>query len=400
MRLFLYRMRHRGTSFARDRQPEVAILVDGSTGYGRSVFRGVMRYANAQRRWIIHTELRRLISGKPAWPRCDGVIVAGVPMELLPPIRRRTRHFIHCSASADIKYGPVICLDDVEAGRLAAEHLLDCRLEKFGFFGRVGWSASDERCAGFIRAIEARGFSCLVSPAKWRGSYSQTAVDERQMLKWLKSLPRPIGVLAADDSAGVALAAGCLKAGIGVPDEVAILGVNNDDLLCDSAWPPLSSVEADYSRVGYSAAVMLDRLLQGERIPPDQRTVRLHPLGIVRRMSTDVLAVDDPQLAQAVRFIREHACDPCSMDDVLRHIAVGRRWLERQFARKLNRTPHEEILRVQMETAKRLLLQPGLPIEDIALRCGFSSAPSMGRAFLRSFDMTPAAFRRRSIARL
>jgi LacI family transcriptional regulator len=157
-------------------------------------------------------------------------------------------------------------------------------------------------------------------------------------------------------------------------------------------------VEADYSRVGYSAAVILDRLLAGEHISVEQRTVRLHPLGIVRRQSTDVLAVDDPQLSQAVRYIREHACDPCSMDDVLRHTAVGRRWLERQFARKLNRTPHEEILRVQMETAKRLLLQPGLPIEDIALRCGFSSAPSMGRAFLRSFEMTPAVFRRRSIA--
>jgi LacI family transcriptional regulator len=391
-------MRHLQKAARLAKQPVVAIVVDGSTGYGRSIFRGVMRYANAQRRWIIHSEMRRPVAGKLSWPSCDGAIIAGVPDDLLPTIRRRTKHFIHCSASADAKYGPIICLDDAEAGRLAAEHLLDCRLERFGFFGRVGWAASDQRAAGFARALEARGISCLMSTAQWRGLDSQTAQDERHLIKWLKSVPKPIGILAADDSAGSAVAAACLKANISVPEQVAIIGVNNDDLLCDSAWPPLSSVEADYSRVGYSAAVLLDRLLDGERIPLEQRTVRLHPLGIVRRLSTDVLAVDDPQLAQAVRYIREHACDPCSMDDVLHHIAVGRRWLERQFARKLDRTPHEEILRVQMETAKRLLLQPGLPIDDIAIRCGFSSAPSMGRAFLRSFEMTPAAFRRRSIA--
>jgi LacI family transcriptional regulator len=149
--------------------------------------------------------------------------------------------------------------------------------------------------------------------------------------------------------------------------------------------------------VGFTAALILDRLIGGEKIPTEQHFIRVPPLGIVRRLSTDVLAVDDPSLAQAVTFIREHACDPCSVDDVLRHTAVGRRWLERQFALKLNRTPHEEILRVQMDAAKRLLLQPGLPVEDIAARCGFSSAPSLGRAFVRSFQITPAAFRRRSI---
>jgi LacI family transcriptional regulator len=270
-----------------------------------------------------------------------------------------------------------------------------------------------------------------MSPAQWPGLEAQTVKEERRLVSWVKSLPRPIGILAVDDSAACDLAAACLKAGIIVPDEIAIIGVNNDDLLCQSAWPPLSSVEGDFSRVGYTAAVILDRLLSGEKIPIDQRTVLVPPLGIVRRLrgcfrtgrsiescggippdradtarlrevvkqppSTDVLAVDDPQLSQAVSFIREHACDPCSIEDVLNHIAVGRRWLERQFALKLNRTPHDEILRVQMDAAKRLLLQPGLPIEDIATRCGFSSAPSLGRAFVRSFKITPAAFRRRSI---
>jgi len=390
-------MRQREPLTALAKRPIVSIIVDGTTTYGRNVFRGAMRYANAQRRWVIQSELRRLSAGDISLARCDGAIIAGAPDDVLSLMKRRATHFIHCSATADIRRGPMVCVDDAEAGRLAAEHLLDCRLERFGFFGDRQWIASVNRAAGFLSAIEARGFSCQICPVQWQGLHSETAESKRQLVKWLKSLPKPIGVFAADDSAANSLAAACLKADIGVPDEVAIIGVNNDDLLCDSAWPPLSSVDADFSRVGYTAAVLLERLLAGEKIPMEERTVRLQPLGVVRRLSTDVLAVDDPQLATAVRYIREHACDPDAMRQVLRHTAVGRRWLERQFVRKLNRTPHDEILRVRMETAKRLLLQPGLQIDDIAVRCGLSSAQSLCRAFAHSFDITPAAFRRRSV---
>jgi LacI family transcriptional regulator len=110
-----------------------------------------------------------------------------------------------------------------------------------------------------------------------------------------------------------------------------------------------------------------------------------------------VLAVDDPQVADAIRFIREHACDPCSVDDVLREVPVGRRWLERQFVKRLGRTPRDEILRVQMDAAKRLLLQPALTLPEIAERCGFSSGPTFGRAFLRAMGTTPATYRRAAL---
>jgi LacI family transcriptional regulator len=203
--------------------------------------------------------------------------------------------------------------------------------------------------------------------------------------------------MAVDDSAAHDLAAACLKAGIGVPDHVAIMGVNNDDLLCDSAWPPLSSVDCDYSRVGYIAAGMLDRLLKDEKLPKAEREVRLAPLGVVRRQSTDLLAVDEPEVADAVRYIREHACDPCSVGDVLRHVPVGRRWLERQFMKKLGRNPHDEIMRVRIETAKRLLLQPELTLPDIAERCGFAANQNLGRAFRDATGVTPGVYRRAAI---
>ena len=186
----------------------------------------------------------------------------------------------------------------------------------------------------------------------------------------------------------------CLEARIPVPERVAILGVNNDDLMCESAWPPLSSIDAGYDRVGYAAARLLDRLMGGEDVPAEQRIVRLPPLGVVRRASTDLLAVDDPNVADALRYIREHACDPCTVEEVLRHVPVGRRWLEQQFVQRLSRTPHEEIIRVRMEIAQRLLGEPEMTNSNVARQCGFSTVQSFIRAFHQCVGTTPGAFRR------
>lgn len=203
--------------------------------------------------------------------------------------------------------------------------------------------------------------------------------------------------MAADDAAAHDLASACLKVGIGVPDHVAIIGVNNDDLLCESAWPSLSSVEADYSRMGYTAAKLLERMLSGEKLKKDERLVMHPPLGVVQRVSTNVLAVGDPNLVNAIRFIREHACDPCSVDDVLREVPVGRRWLERNFTREFGRTLHDEITRVRIDNARRLALQPDLSLYDIAFRCGFAAFTNFNLAFRRITGTTPGAYRRNAL---
>jgi hypothetical protein len=203
-----------------------------------------------------------------------------------------------------------------------------------------------------------------------------------QLIKWLRELPKPIGILAADDAVAHDLAASCLDAGIGVPEHVAIVGINNDDLLCESAWPPLSSVEADYSRMGYLAARHLDQLLSGQKLARKDRYVLLPPLGVVQRQSTDVLAVNDPDIAEAIRFIREHACEPCSVPDVLKHVPVGRRWLERQFASTLGPNParrnHPSKNRRRPPTAAPARNQPRTksPPAAVSRRIKTSSAPS------------------------
>ena len=287
-------------------------------------------------------------------------------------------------------------MDDDAVGVIAARHLLDCRLENFGFYGRNPASPlSVNRFLGFCRAVAERGYTCSDANLGWPTSLEvRTHKHLPKLLKWLESLPKPVGVMAVDDAAAHDLAAASLQAKLSVPDRVAIIGVNNDDLLCESAWPPLSSVDCDYSRVGYIAASTLDRLLRGEKLTEEERAVRLAPLGVVRRQSTDLLAIEDPVVAEAVRYIRENACKPCSVDDVLRVVPVNRRWLERQFQKNLGRNPHDEIMRVRIETAKRMLLRPELTLQEISERCGFASNQNFGRAFQHLAGTTPGVYRR------
>lgn len=380
---------------ARKRRPLVGIAVDAAMNFGRAVMRGVMRYANVRRRWLLHEELRANSLALENWPECDGAVVGGASAAVMEFIRQRSRFVVSCSGATDPREMPVVCADSYAVGRLAAEHLLECRLEHFGYYGWHDQRVSMEREEGFRMALAQRGFSVSVSPVSWPQMYEWTSRKHREpLIEWLKSLPKPVGIFAVDDAAAHDLAAACLEAGIPVPDRVAIIGVNNDDLLCESAWPPLSSVQVDFSRVGYLAARQLDRLLEGETLDPSERMIRVPPLGVVRRMSTDVLAVEDPNLAAAVSFIREHACDPCTVQDVLRHVPVGRRWLERQFVRQLGRTPHDEIIRVRMEMARRLLLESDESLKEIAQRCGFSAVQNFTRAFHQVMGITPAAYRR------
>ncbi|HYO10248.1 MAG TPA: substrate-binding domain-containing protein [Tepidisphaeraceae bacterium] len=381
--------------------PLVGVVIDGVSSYGRGVLRGVMRYANLQRRWLLHEDLWRATESLRHFPECDGAIIAGAGGGTFDFIRQRCRHVIYCSGAADPAICPVVSLDDNAAGVMSAHHLMDCRLERFAFYGNAGAGESTvaaKRLVGFRDALAARGFSCLESPVLWpSGNDWLTHAHRPRLVEWLRSLPKPIGIMAVDDAAGHDLAGACLEAGVSVPDRVAIVGVNNDDLLCEGAWPPLSSIEADFSRVGYHAAKLLDRMMSGEAIATEERHVRLAPLGVVQRMSSNVLAVADANLADAIRFIREHACDPCTVHDVLRHVPVGRRWLERQFVAHLGRTPHDEITRVRVEAGQRLLLQPDLSLPEIAQRCGFSAVQNFARLFSQEVGTTPAAYRRNAL---
>ncbi|MGN6625659.1 MAG: AraC family transcriptional regulator [Tepidisphaeraceae bacterium] len=388
----------RATSSRLRARPVIGIAVDAASAYGRGIMRGIMQYANAQRRWEIYSMLRGTLDERPhAWPRCNGAICAGVQRETLDSIRGHSRHCIICSGSA-IHAGErhVVCLDDVATGVMAAEHLAQSRPRSFAFIGLPASPHSINRQRGFLSALKT-AHAGRIAPSFDHPGITPNLEHWPAMIAWARDLPRPAAVFAVDDTVAYDLAAACLRAEIAVPEHVSILGVNNDDLLCESAWPPLSSIDAGFPRIGYAAGHLMDRLLSGKKLSKAERQVKLPPLRVVRRRSTDALAVTDPTVADALRFIREHACDPCSVDDVLNHLAVSRRLLELKFTRTLGHSPKEQILSVQMEAARSLLLQPGMTLPTIAERCGFSDQSAFGRAFRRTTGRSPGTYRRDAV---
>src|SRR3954468_24556691 len=200
--------------------------------------RGVMRYANMERRWLLHEELRHVVDGAlNNLPQCDGAILAGVSTAIVQRVRQRCRHVVRCSGSADPRETPAVSLDDHAVGAIAAEHLIECQLKSFGFYGYLpGASVAAKRFEGFRDKLKAHGFECSEAGVGWPQSADNPSDGHwDRATQWLQRLPKPAGVMAVDDSAAHELAGICFKANIGVPDRVAIVGVNNDDLLCDSA---------------------------------------------------------------------------------------------------------------------------------------------------------------------
>lgn len=377
------------------KHPVVGILVDGVSSFGRGVLRGVTQYANLQRRWELRAELWPCHERTDALPKCDAVIIAGQPAPVLSWAIAHVRHVINCSGAGDPAQSPVVSLDNCAVGAMAAGHLLECGLERFAFFGSTTYRTAADRLRGFVAVLAEQGYQGIQSPAEidyGRGYQLDQRRDE--IATWVAGLPKPVGVLAYDDPTAYALAAAALEANISVPDRMAIIGVNDDTLICESAWPPLSSVDCGWIRVGHQAAVLVDDLLSGKHIPHEQREIRIPPLGVVQRQSTSLLAIEDQDLAEAIHYIRKHACAPCSVGDVLDHVPVGRRWLERHFMRTLGRTPHDEMMRVRIETAQRFLMRSTLALPEIARRCGFSKTSSLHVAFKRVTGQTPAVFRR------
>jgi LacI family transcriptional regulator len=212
------------------------------------------------------------------------------------------------------------------------------------------------------------------------------------MERWLTQLPQPVGILAANDELGVRLIKACGQLRLRIPDEVAVLGVDNDELICRASRPPLSSINMGADRIGQRAVQVLDDWFAGKAPPTEPITVP--PLEVVTRVSTDTLAVDHPETAQAIRLIRERACQGLTVRQLLRHVPVARRTLEYQFKRRLQRTVHQEIRRVQLQRVRNLLVATDWDMPAIAAESGFEYPSQMSTLFKKHTGLTPTDFRR------
>jgi LacI family transcriptional regulator len=216
------------------------------------------------------------------------------------------------------------------------------------------------------------------------------------LAQWLRSLPRPVAVMACNDMRALQVVAAAQSCGLLVPEEVAVLGANNDTFRCEMGYPPISSVAPNAFQSGYQAAELLDRLMGGAKSEPVDR--RIEPLGVVTRHSTDVLAIEDKNVASALSFIREHACEGITVEAVLKHAFASRRQLEKKFRRHIGRSPQAEIRRVQVAKIRQLLFETDFPLKKIAELTGFEHVEYMCVVYKRLTGEAPGAYRKRLTA--
>jgi LacI family transcriptional regulator len=279
---------------------------------------------------------------------------------------------------------------------MAAEHLLERGFQNFGFtgFSNYGWSC--ERQSGFVEALRLAGKRCDVFNVNYPGDVTP-AWDDNQisgLAKWLKRLPKPVGIMTCFDLRASQILHAAYTNEILVPEELAVIGANNDLIRCEMAMPPLSSVAPNAFQSGYRAAEVLAEMLSGKRF--DSLDERIEPLGVVTRPSTDVLAIEDKSLASALNFIRQRACQGISVAQVVRHAYASRSQLEKKFRRHLGRSPQAEIRRVQVAKIRQLLAETDFPLKKIAEMTGFEYVEYMCVVFKRITGQSPGECRRKT----
>jgi len=374
----------------------VAVVIEASNAYARGLLTGILRHVREHEPWTVflpeHGRGTPPLEALAMWAG-DGVIArieTGSTAKAIERLRRKLGiPVIDVSAARLIADLPYVETDDAAIAQAAADHFFERDFRHFAFLGDSRFQWSDNRSRAFVEAAAAKGNDVAVFSSR---RTTAPADDDEAVEAWLTGLPKPVALLACYDSRGRQAIDACRRAGIAVPDEVAVLGVDDDDVLCGLASPPLSSVMPDAIGAGRLAANLLEQLMRGESLT--QSEWLLPPLGIATRQSTDVLAIDDPLVVAAVRQIREHACDGIKVTDVVRSLATTRRALENRFTKRVGHTPHEEIARVQFRRVEQLLRETELSLAAIATRAGFKHTEYMTVAFTKRHGMPPSRWRK------
>jgi LacI family transcriptional regulator len=380
----------------------VALLIETSRAYGRDLLVGIAQYVRVHGPWSIEFQEGDPCEEPPEWFERwegDGVIA-----------RVKARSVANAIAKLGVPAVDLYCWlpdlkmatmrsDEAAVGRLAAQHLLERGFRHFGFCGFNGTEWSDRRGASFQQCIAKAGLPCqvFVNPRPPSQSatleYEEHGVEyEQQLRRWLEALPKQVGLMACNDTRGRQVLNACRDLDLAVPDDVAVVGVDKDEVLCELSDLPLSSVILNTQRIGFEAAALLARMMAGEK--PPRETILIEPLGVATRRSTDVLSVGDSNVAKALLFIRDRACEGPSIDAVAAFAGLSRSVLQRRFRAVLHKTVHEAIIQARLKRACELLSLTDLPLLDVAEKAGFKHCEYMGAVFKANFGKTPAQYRK------
>tara|TARA_A100001391_G_scaffold98877_2_gene65601 strand:- start:571 stop:1740 length:1170 start_codon:yes stop_codon:yes gene_type:complete len=374
----------------------VALFIETSNAYARGLLDGVLAYVRSHEPWALYLPEQERGAPPPQWLaqwRGDGIIARIETDVIAKRLARLKVPVIDVSAARHSWTVPYVETNDDRIAELAVEHFLERGFTRFAYCGDPGFAWSQLRQDAFQKCVarSAGEFYLYDSISRWDRDYSWTT-EKTRLSRWISGLPQPIGIFACYDIKAQQLLQVCRDLSIAVPESIAVLGVDNDRLVCELSTPPLSSVIPNARRTGYEAAALLDRMMLGEPVPATGHFI--DPLGIETRQSTDILAIDDPEVAAALRYIRENAWRGINVADVLAVVPLSRRVLESRFRKRLGRTPHEEIVRLRIDRVKQMLHDTDISLAVIAGRCGFENSEYLSVAFRREVGQTPSGYRK------
>jgi LacI family transcriptional regulator len=382
------------------KRPRVALMVESSRAYGRDILSGIAKFIRENNSWTVFFQDLNLCDETPGWLKewkGEGIIARLENDSILNVIHHLKVPTVFLRrVGVDAKM-PCILTDNAAVSKLCYQHLKERGFRHFAFCGFDGADYSDERRDEFSRLVTSAGLHCHVyshaHPIKNNtAKYELLGVnDGLQVAEWIRLLPKPVGLMACNDMRGQQVLDACRAVGVSVPEEVAVIGVDNDEVVCNLSAPPLSSVVPNADRVGYEAAQLLSEMMAGKKVR--QTEIFIEPNRIISRRSTEILAIDDRRIAVAAHFIREHACEGIGIHDVLRAVPMSRSWFNQRFRKILGRSPKEEIQRVRLQRAAELLCDTDWPVKRISTEVGFDDPFHFSRVFTKAYQHSPSRHR-------
>jgi len=374
--------------------PSVFLFVETSREFGRGLLNGIARYSRLHGPWRVYRQSAGLESPLPQWRdlKIDGAIVrdgnmvgdllkSGMPLIFAQHTRERYAPY------------PAIITDSAEIGAMAAAHFLDRGFEHFAYCGLDEFVWSRLRGRHFGERLEQSGYEADVYRQPKARAKRAWKSEQPLIAEWLESLPKPLALMCCNDDRALQVIEACKLADLYVPDQVAVLGVDNDVLICDLADPPISSIALNTEGAGHEAAELLEQLMNGAPMAGQQ--IRVQPTHIATRMSTDMLAVADVEVAAAVRFVRQNPNRMMQVNDVVEATNVSRRVLEKRFKATLHRSVYQEIRRVRVNYIIGLLVGTDMSITEIALKSGFDGVEHISRYFRKETGTSLREYRKR-----
>lgn len=370
---------------------KIILLLETSREFGRELLKGIARYSKLHGPWSFYLEPRGLKSSVPRiknW-KADGIIMRNsVISSDLIKLKLPTVLCLH--ETRRLKHLPVVVTDSRVITNLASEHLLNRGMKNFAFCGFDSLEWSNERRECFTERISEAGFKVNI----YKNSAKSVSWDKEQILlkKWLAKLPKPVGILACNDDRGQQVLEACKLARLNVPEDVAVIGVDNDPIICGFCDPPLTSIALNTEHAGYAVAELLDKLMKGE--PMNGQEIKVTATHVVRRQSTDIVFVEDEAVSNAVKYIRQNSKNKIRVNDVVAQTCLSRRSLESRFRKQIHRSIQEEIRRVRTDLITQMLIETNLSISEITAMFNFTDVEHISRYFKKEKGLGLREFRK------